>query len=157
MLTFFTPKWFGSCEPEEARKANSHGLKLEAVVYSAKLKTRAESGFWRTPNSGDGIRQFSVKLLDKVYYCAIIRVLTNHACRCVRLPTSLNSTDKRRKRNVGIEEESRIRDISRTSEIRTSKKSILWNFILVGSSKDSTGKEYRVSDTADRMFFPAFP
>jgi len=82
-LTFFTLERFGICEPGDARKANSHGLKLEAEVYSAKLKTKAERGFWRTPSTGEGIRQFSIKLLVKVRYNVIRGSLTiMHAVVC---------------------------------------------------------------------------
>lgn len=51
-LTFLTPGLLGNCKPGDARKANSHGLKLALAVYSAKLKTRADSGFCRTPRTG---------------------------------------------------------------------------------------------------------
>jgi hypothetical protein len=63
MLTFFTLKRLGLREPGEARKDNSQGLKLEPEVYSAKLKTKAERGFCRTPSTGEAIRQFSIDLL----------------------------------------------------------------------------------------------
>jgi hypothetical protein len=43
-----------------ARKAASLALKFELEVNSLKWKTRAESGFWRTPKVDELMRQFSV-------------------------------------------------------------------------------------------------